>query len=103
MDTSDESVVAQLTDFNRSLPGGKKLTQLDPVLRRQARKVDDKRDEEERLKTEAAAKLDEEKRTVTAEPATQESEIERRNRLRRRSPLTRGFAQPTLSTPGLLG
>lgn len=40
---------------------------------------------------------------TTAEPTVQLSEQAKRNRRLAASTLTKGFAEPTLSTPGLLG
>jgi hypothetical protein len=44
-----------------------------------------------------------EKRKVTAVPADTDSEAARRTRRKNASLLTRGFAEPKLSQPGLLG
>ena len=102
MDTSDESVVASFSGALRDVPGGRNLVKADPFLRKPLARQKKKEDEEEERERVAAAGLAEEKRTVTAEPLPQQTELERRNRRRRASVLTRNFDQVTLGRTGLL-
>ncbi len=103
MDTSDESFVANFAGALRDVPGGRNIVKADPFLRKPLARKKKAEDEEEERERVAAAKVTEERRTVTAEPLTQRTELERRNRRRRASVLTRNFDQPTLGRAGLLG
>jgi len=103
MDTSDEGIVSSLTGFASDLPGARNLAKVDPVLRKQFKKRDDELEEEEELRRQEAAAVEQEQRTVTAEALPQQTELERRNRRRRASVLTRDFAPATLGRTGLLG
>jgi hypothetical protein len=103
MDTGDESFVASGVGLSRKV-GGKKLTS---ILHPFGTKVFEKKEKEEedieRREAAEAAAFAEEERTVTSQSLTQQTELERRNRRRKASVLTRNFGEPTLGNAGILG
>lgn len=105
MDTSDEGIIAQGAGITQDLLGKKAAGILDPIGRKVLKSEEEKKEDEEARKRESASALGQEKRTVTATTASQESEVERRNRLRRRNASVgrQGLGAPTLGRAGLLG
>ena len=107
METSDESFVAGGQKLRKKVLGDKFQTVLDPIgdlfgERALEKRTNTEEDEEERTRTEAAS-IAEEERTVTSPAVPQSNEIERRNRRRRASVLTRNFDRPALGSAGVLG
>lgn len=108
MDTSDDPsslfnnpIIDKILD---KVPGAKKVTETFHPFEMEERE-ELKEAEQEILDKQARedAQFAEEQRTRTAVPLTQQTELERRNRRRRASVLTRNFPEATLGPSGSLG